>query len=131
MYYGLTQLNVAVNLMNIQGDFNMSDQEQTITRAHLAEFVYRKIGLSQSESAELVDLVLEEIASALNKGESVKLSSFGTFKVRQKKQRMGRNPKTKQEVPITPRKVITFHSSNILANRVNERVKGSSSGSNS
>ncbi len=100
-------------------------ENKTITRADLSEAIYRKIGISQSESAELVDTVLEEIVAALEKGESVKLSSFGTFKVRHKKQRIGRNPKTKQEVPITPRNVISFHSSNILMKRVN--TKGSPS----
>ncbi len=92
----------------------------TITRADLAEFVNGKIGVSQSEAAELVDMVLEEVVRALEKGEMVKLSSFGTFKIRQKKQRVGRNPKTKQEVPISPRKVVSFHASSIFSKKVNE-----------
>jgi len=92
----------------------------TITRADLAEFVNGKIGVSQSEAAELVDMVLEEVVRALEKGQTVKLSSFGTFKIRQKKQRVGRNPKTKQEVSISPRKVVSFHASSIFSKKVNE-----------
>ncbi len=92
---------------------------ETITRADLANSIYQELGLSHAESGEIVDAVIEEILVALEKDESVKLSSFGTFKVRQKKQRVGRNPKTKKEVPISARKVITFHASNILTRRVN------------
>lgn len=92
---------------------------KTLTRADLGNAVYREIGLSLSESTDLVDAVIEEVSSALEKGEVVKLSSFGTFKLRQKKQRIGRNPKTGVEVPISPRKVLSFNASNILKNKVN------------
>ncbi len=92
---------------------------KTLTRAELSNAVYREIGLSLSESTQLVDAVLEEIATALGEGNSVKLSSFGTFKLRRKKERVGRNPKTGVEVPITPRTVLTFHTSNILKAKIN------------
>lgn len=91
----------------------------TITRADLANSIYQELGLSHAESGEIVDAVIEEVVLGLLAGEQVKLSSFGTFKVRNKKQRIGRNPKTKQEVPISARRVVTFHSSNILTKRIN------------
>lgn len=91
----------------------------TLTRADLSNAVYREIGLSLSESTQLVDAVLEEVSNALANGEQVKLSSFGTFKLRRKKERIGRNPKTGVEVPITPRTVLSFNASNILKQSVN------------
>lgn len=95
--------------------------EKNLTRADLSNAVYRDIGLSLSESSALVDAVIEEICDALGSGNQVKLSSFGTFTLRRKKQRIGRNPKTGIEVPITPRTVLTFNASNILKNRVNKK----------
>ena len=92
---------------------------KTLTRADLSNSVYREIGLSLSESTDLVDAVIEEISRALEEGNSVKLSSFGTFKLRSKKQRVGRNPKTGVEVPISPRTVLSFSASNILKSKVN------------
>ncbi len=92
---------------------------KTLTRADLAEAVVRKVGLPRNESQELVELVLDEISTSLAKGESVKLSSFGSFGIRQKGQRMGRNPKTGDEVPITPRRVLVFRPSNIMKDRIN------------
>lgn len=91
---------------------------KTITRADLAEAVYRKVGLSRTESAELVESVLNEVCDAIVRGETVKLSSFATFQVRDKNQRIGRNPKTGEEVPILPRRVMTFKASNVLKNRI-------------
>ena len=91
---------------------------KTITRADLAEAVYRKVGLSRTESAQLVESVLDEICDAIVRGETVKLSSFATFQVRSKNERIGRNPKTGQEVPILPRKVMTFKASNVLKSRI-------------
>ncbi|GAB5508443.1 MAG: integration host factor subunit alpha [Rhizobiaceae bacterium] len=91
---------------------------KTITRADLAEAVYRKVGLSRTESSQLVEMVLEEICNAIVRGESVKLSSFATFHVRSKNERIGRNPKTGEEVPILPRRVMTFKASNVLKNRI-------------
>jgi integration host factor subunit alpha len=91
---------------------------KTLTRADLAEAVYRKVGLSRSESAQLVESVLDEICAAIVRGEDVKLSSFATFHVREKNERIGRNPKTGEEVPISPRRVMTFKASNVLKNRI-------------
>lgn len=92
---------------------------KTVTRADLSEAVYQQLGLSRSESAELVEMVLQEISTATVRGETVKLSSFGSFVVRSKGQRIGRNPKTGIEVPITPRRVMVFKPSNILKARIN------------
>ncbi|MGN6535819.1 MAG: integration host factor subunit alpha [Mesorhizobium sp.] len=91
---------------------------KTLTRADLAEAVYRKVGLSRTESAELVEAVLDEICTAIVRGETVKLSSFATFHVRSKNERIGRNPKTGEEVPISPRRVMTFKASNVLKQRI-------------
>ena len=96
----------------------------TITRADLSEVVYQKVGLSRTESAALVELVLREVTECLARGEHVKLSSFGSFVVRQKGRRIGRNPKTGEEVPIEPRKVMVFKPSNILKSRINDRPEG-------
>lgn len=93
----------------------------TITRAQLGEAVYQEVGLSRNESAELLEAVLSQISDALVQGETVKISSFGTFSVRQKGQRIGRNPKTGEEVPILPRKVLVFRPSQVLKNRVNDK----------
>ena len=93
--------------------------ESTITRAHLSEAVYQEVGLSRNESADLVESVLELVSDALEKGETVKISSFGTFSVRQKGQRIGRNPKTGEEVPIYPRRVLVFRPSQVLKSRIN------------
>jgi integration host factor subunit alpha len=92
---------------------------KTLTRADLAEAVVRKVGLPRNESHELVELVLSEISGSLASGDSVKLSSFGSFGIRQKGQRIGRNPKTGQEVPITPRRVLVFRPSNIMKSKIN------------
>lgn len=92
---------------------------QTLTRADLAEAVYKQLGLSRSESGDLVELILAEISDAIGRGENVKLSSFGSFLVRSKAERVGRNPKTGVEVPITPRKVMVFKASNVLKGRIN------------
>src|SRR5690606_5526577 len=93
--------------------------ERTVTRAQLSEAVYQEVGLSRNESAQLVESVLKEISDALTRGETVKISSFGSFFVRQKGERIGRNPKTGQEVPIRPRRVLVFRASHVLKNRVN------------
>ena len=94
---------------------------KTITRVDLCEAVYRKVGLSRTESATFVELVLKEIADCLERGETVKLSSFGSFVVRKKGQRIGRNPKTGKEVPIPPRQVMVFKPSTIFKQRINYR----------
>ncbi len=95
---------------------------KALTRADLAEAVFRKVGLPRNESAEIVELVLREIAGSLERGDPVKLSSFGSFGIRDKGQRIGRNPKTGQEVPIIPRRVLVFRASNIMKQRINESL---------
>ena len=95
---------------------------KTLTRADLAEAVFQKVGLPRNESAEIVELVLREIIASLERGDTVKLSSFGSFGIRDKGQRIGRNPKTGQEVPITPRRVLVFRASNIMKQRINDAL---------
>nr|GAJ35725.1 integration host factor alpha-subunit [Bradyrhizobium sp. DOA9] len=97
----------------------MSETSKTVTRVDLCEAVYQKVGLSRTESSAFVELVLKEITDCLEKGETVKLSSFGSFMVRKKGQRIGRNPKTGTEVPISPRRVMVFKPSAILKQRIN------------
>ncbi len=92
---------------------------QTLTRADLTEAVFKAVGLSRNESAQMVEDMLEEVCSALAEGQSVKLSSFGTFAVRRKSQRVGRNPKTGDEVPIAPRRVLVFRPSHVLKAVIN------------
>ena len=92
---------------------------KSVIRADLAESIYQQIGLSRSESADIVATILEEVSLSLEKGETVKISSFGSFSVRSKSERIGRNPKTGQEVPITPRRVLSFRPSHILRDRLN------------
>ena len=96
--------------------------EHTVTRADLTEAIYKEIGLSRTESSDLVESILDLIVAALVKGENVKLSGFGTFSVRDKPERMGRNPKTGREVPITKRRVMTFKPSQMLKERVNSSL---------
>lgn len=91
----------------------------TLTRADLSEAVFKAVGLSRNESSQMVEDILEEICAALSRGDTVKLSSFGTFSVRQKSQRMGRNPKTGTEVPIAPRRVLVFRPSHVLKAMIN------------
>ncbi len=98
--------------------------QKTVTRADLAEAVYQAVGLSRTESAELVERVLELISDALVAGDNVKLSSFGSFQVRNKNERIGRNPKTGEEVPILPRQVLVFKPSNVLKSKINKTMVG-------
>ena len=91
----------------------------TLTRADLSEAVFKAVGLSRNESSQMVEDILDEICAALSRGDTVKLSSFGTFSVRQKSQRMGRNPKTGTEVPIAPRRVLVFRPSHVLKAMIN------------
>jgi integration host factor subunit alpha len=95
---------------------------KTLTRAQLTEAVYQEVGLSRNESADLVEAVLGEISTALTRGDMVKISSFGSFFVRQKGRRIGRNPKTGEEVPILPRRVLVFRPSHVLKNRINQSL---------
>jgi len=91
---------------------------KTLTRMDLSEAIFREVGLSRNESADLVESVLDNISNALVKGENVKISSFGTFNIRDKTERIGRNPKTGEEVPIRPRRVLTFRPSHLMKDRV-------------
>ena len=97
--------------------------DKTTTRSTLSEAVFKNVGLSRNESANLVDTVFSEILMSLINGDDVKISSFGTFIVREKKERIGRNPKTGEEVPITARSVVTFRASNVLKSKVNTKNK--------
>jgi len=90
----------------------------TLTRADLADVVHRKLGLSRAESASLVERVLHHMCHALSEGQNVKLSGFGSFILRDKGERVGRNPKTGVEVPIAPRRVMTFRASQIMRERI-------------
>ena len=96
--------------------------QKTVTRADLAEAVYEAVGLSRTESAELVERVRDLVAEALVAGQNVKLSSFGSFQGRSKNQRIGRNPKTGEEVPILPRQVLVFKPSNVLKSKINKSM---------
>ena len=95
---------------------------ETVTRASLVEQIYQQVGLSRKESSVLLEDVLETVMAALERGESVKISGFGTFAVRKKGQRSGRNPKTGEEVPILPRSVLVFRPSQLLKANVNHET---------
>jgi integration host factor subunit alpha len=97
---------------------------KTLTRLELGESLVREIGLSRSESSDLVEGVLAHISNTLVSGEIVKISSFGTFSLRDKKARVGRNPKTGEEAPIDPRRVLTFRPSHLMKSRVARGNKG-------
>lgn len=101
---------------------------KTVTRADLSEAVYQRVGLSRSECAELVQSVMDEICDAAGRGETVKLSSFGSFVVREKGERIGRNPKTGVEAPIVARRVMVFKPSNVLKARINGVSEGEAGG---
>jgi integration host factor subunit alpha len=100
----------------------MPSSGKTLTRADLAEAVFQKVGLPRNESADLVESVIREVIGCLERGENVKLSSFGSFGVRDKRERVGRNPKTGEVVPITPRRVLVFRASNIMKERINSTL---------
>jgi integration host factor subunit alpha len=110
-------LNIFFELRELEK--SMPSVGKAVTRVELYDAVYRKVGLSRSESSALVELVLKEISDSVARGETVKLSSFGTFTVRQKGKRMGRNPKTGVDVPISPRRVVVFKASVIMKQRIN------------
>src|ERR1700730_7703195 len=97
----------------------------TVTRAHLAEMIHAEVGLSRNECADLLESVLSRVSTTLESGESVKISGFGTFSVRQKGRRVGRNPKTGEEVPILPRRVLVFRPRPVLKARVNATASDS------
>ena len=94
------------------------DQAGTLTRADLAEALHKEVGLSRADSAQIVEQILKEMCESLSKGENVKISGFGTFEQRDKGERVGRNPKTGVEVPIAPRRVLTFRASQMMRERI-------------
>jgi integration host factor subunit alpha len=98
--------------------------EKTLTRMDLSDSVFREVGLSRNESAQLVENIIQHMSDALVKGDQVKISSFGTFSIRDKAARVGRNPKTGEEVPIHPRRVLTFRPSHLMKERVAAGNKG-------
>jgi integration host factor subunit alpha len=102
----------------VKGEANEMRSVGTLTRADLAETINRKLGLSRAESLAMVESILERMCGALAKGENVKISGFGSFVLRDKNERVGRNPKTGVEVPITPRRVLTFRASQLLKDRI-------------
>ena len=99
-----------------------------LTKADLAEHLFNVMGLNKREAKDLIELFFEEIRQALEHGESVKLSGFGNFNLRDKKQRPGRNPKTGEEIPITARRVVTFHAGHKLRSRVEHYVGSETQG---
>ncbi len=101
---------------------------KTLTRMDLSEAVFREVGLSRNESAQLVESVIQHMSDALVRGEQVKISSFGTFSLRSKSARLGRNPKTGEEVPISPRRVLSFRPSHLMKQRVSRGNLGDSKG---
>ena len=103
-------------------------ESKNLTRADLTEAVFNAVGLSRSDSAQMVEDILEEMCAALTRGETVKLSSFGTFQVRHKCERIGRNPKTGEEVPIAPRRVLVFRPSHVLKGQINSGVSAGAGG---
>lgn len=107
---------------NTMGDPTVSDK--TLTRMDLSEAIFREVGLSRNDSSQLVESVLQHMSDALVAGEQVKISSFGTFSVREKSARVGRNPKTGEEVPINPRRVLTFRPSHLMKERVSSGSEG-------
>jgi integration host factor subunit alpha len=106
------------HLHSIETSWGDEMSEKTLTRMDLSEAVFREVGLSRNESANLVEAVLQHMSDSLASGETVKISSFGTFSVRAKTARVGRNPKTGEEVPISPRRVLTFRPSHLMKDRV-------------
>jgi len=96
---------------------------KTLTRMDLSEAIFREVGLSRNDASQMVESVLDHMSDALVRGEQVKISSFGTFSVRDKTARIGRNPKTGEEVPINPRRVLTFRPSHLLKDRVANGIK--------
>ena len=95
----------------------------TVTKMELANILFDELGLNKREAKEFVELFFEEIRSALENGDNVKFSGFGSFSVRDKPQRPGRNPKTGQEIPVSARRVVTYKASQKIKDRVADNVK--------
>ena len=105
-------------LTDLSGDNGEGQGSHTVTKAELADALFERLGLNKREAKEMVDAFFDEIRRALERGESVKLSGFGNFQLRDKPQRPGRNPKTGEEIAITARRVVTFHASQKLKTTV-------------
>jgi len=103
---------------DLSGDAGADRGARTVTKAELADALFERLGLNKREAKEMVDAFFDEIRLALERGESVKLSGFGNFQLRDKPQRPGRNPKTGEEIAITARRVVTFHASQKLKSTV-------------
>ena len=116
----LNKVNKVLLLNNLLNIIFIYMEKNSTTRSSLSEAVYKNVGLSRNESSALVDLVFNEISKSLINGGDVKISSFGTFIVKSKNERIGRNPKTGEEVPISARQVVTFRPSNVLKSEVAE-----------
>ena len=114
----MARLTSTARHFNLFPTERLTMSDKTLTRMELSDALNREVGLSRQESGQMVESVLTHIADALVAGEQVKISSFGTFSVREKNERMGRNPKTGEEVPITPRRVLSFRPSHIMKQRV-------------
>lgn len=104
--------------------YEFKEQLMTLTKAELADMLFEKVGLNKREAKDMVESFFEEIRLALEDGDGVKLSGFGNFELREKPQRPGRNPKTGEEIPITARRVVTFHASQKLKALVEESYAG-------
>ncbi len=104
----------ARDLADALGEDAASEDAFTLTKAELAEMLFERVGLNKREAKDMVETFFDEIRDALERGESVKLSGFGNFQLRDKPQRPGRNPKTGEEIPISARRVVTFHASQKL-----------------
>jgi len=111
-----TDLNRA--MLEAQARSHAEKDLPTLTKAELAELLFEQVGLNKREAKDMVETFFDEIRNALERGESVKLSGFGNFQLRDKPQRPGRNPKTGEEIPITARRVVTFHASQKLKGMV-------------
>jgi integration host factor subunit alpha len=116
----LNKVNKVLSLNNLLNIIFIYMEKNSTTRSSLSEAVYKNVGLSRNESSALVDSVFNEISKSLINGGDVKISSFGTFIVKSKNERIGRNPKTGEEVPISARQVVTFRPSNVLKSEVAE-----------
>ena len=116
----LNKVNKVLLLNNLLNIIFIYMEKNSTTRSSLSEAVYKNVGLSRNESSALVDSVFNEISKSLIYGGDVKISSFGTFIVKSKNERIGRNPKTGEEVPISARQVVTFRPSNVLKSEVAE-----------
>jgi integration host factor subunit alpha len=108
----------------VQNTENKEKSQMTLTKAELADLMFEKVGLNKREAKDMVESFFEEIRMALERGDSVKLSGFGNFQLRNKPQRPGRNPKTGEEIPITARRVVTFHASQKLKTLVEKSFNG-------